>query len=125
MSDDWGPVHGWHRAVNERDTDEARRVAAPGIVLGGPKGTAAGVDVFVEWITRSGIRLVPVAWHPVDGRRVVVEQDATWPGNPAVPPDAPPVRTATLFTVDGGRVAAALRYDEGAEAALRAARDQP
>ncbi|NYI96849.1 hypothetical protein HNR12_003126 [Streptomonospora nanhaiensis] len=95
MAEDWAPVREWHRAVNARDLDTARRIAAPGIRVGGPKGAAAGVEVFTDWITRSGIRLEPVSWHPVGADRVVVEQDATWPGAPdAQARQAPPVRAA-------------------------------
>ncbi|WP_254904107.1 nuclear transport factor 2 family protein [Streptomonospora nanhaiensis] len=98
MAEDWAPVREWHRAVNARDLDTARRIAAPGIRVGGPKGAAAGVEVFTDWITRSGIRLEPVSWHPVGADRVVVEQEATWPGAPdAQARQAPPVRTATLY----------------------------
>ncbi|MDA0565850.1 nuclear transport factor 2 family protein [Streptomonospora sp. S1-112] len=110
--DDWSSVREWHRAVNERDLAAARR----------PKGAAEGVEVFTDWITRSGIHLEPVSWHPVARDRIVVEQDATWPDAPdAESRQAPPVRTATLFVLDGDRVAAALRYDDGLHAALRAA----
>ncbi|MUL42442.1 nuclear transport factor 2 family protein [Streptomonospora sp. PA3] len=121
MSDDRAAVRAWHRAVNDRDLDAAGRIAAPGIRVGGPKGRAEGVDVFLDWIAHAGIRLEPVAWHPVGPGRVVVEQDARWPDRPDADTGGQPVRTATLFTVDGGRVVEALRFDDGVGAALRAA----
>lgn len=119
-----GLVEEWHRAVNERDADAARRIAAPDIEVGGPKGGARGIGVLLDWIDRAGIRLDAVAWHPVSPGVLVVEQDARWPGRADTGPAAPAVRTATLFTVAGGRITAALRHDDGLNAALAAARDR-
>lgn len=119
-TEDWAPVREWHRAVNDADTDAAWAVCADGIVMGGPKGEVAGVASLIDWIGRSGIRLDPVAWHPVDESTVVVEQDATWPGHPETAPGTAPARVATLFRTDGDRVTAALRFD-GVHTALAAA----
>lgn len=120
MDEDWAPVREWHRAVNHRDIGAARAVAMDGIVMAGPKGEAVGVASLVAWIESAGIHLDPVSWHPVDDETVVVEQDATWPGNAAAQPEGPPLRVATLFRLDGGHVAAVLRFD-GLHAALAAA----
>lgn len=110
----------WHRAVNERDFDAARSVSADGILLGGPRGETTGITLLLDWIGHSGIRLTPVSWHPVDEETVVVEQDATWPGRPDAGSGSAPVRLATLFRVEDGRVTAVLRFD-GLDAALAAA----
>jgi hypothetical protein len=123
MAEDWAPVREWHRAVNDGDIDALRAVACADIVMGGPKGEAVGVATLLAWVEHAGIRLDPVSWHPVDEETVVVEQDATWPGNPATEPTEPgarPVRVATLFRLAGGYVAAALRFDD-LHAALSAA----
>ncbi|WP_017593100.1 hypothetical protein [Nocardiopsis potens] len=117
-------VEEWHRAVNERDGDAARRVAAPDIEVGGPQGGARGVGVLLDWIDRAGIRLDARAWHHVFPGVLVVEQDASWPGRADAGPSAPAVRTATLFTLAGDRITAALRHDDGLHAALEAARDR-
>lgn len=106
---DWVPVRAWHRAVNDRDIAAARSIVADDVVMGGPRGQVTGVDVFIEWIGHAGILLTPRSWHPINGETVVVEQDASWPGNPEA--DADPVRVATLFRLSGDRVTAALRFD--------------
>lgn len=55
---------------------------------------------------RSGIRFLPRSWHPISGRLMVVEEDATWPEIQA------PTRVATLLWVAGGKVSAALRLPD-------------
>lgn len=117
------PLDRWHRAVNARDLDEVRAVTASDVEVGGPRGTARGLDACVEWVGSSGIRLEPTRAHSVDGRHTVVAQDATWPGRPDHVPGTAPVATATLFEVRDGRVSRILRFDEGFEAALAAARE--
>jgi hypothetical protein len=118
--ENWLPVRAWHRVVNDRDIAAARAVVADDVVMGGPKGHATGVDVFLEWIGHAGIHLTPLSWHPINGETVVVEQDATWPENPETDADADPVRVATLFRLSGNRVTAALRF-ENLQDALAAA----
>jgi hypothetical protein len=84
-----------------------RETVSDPVVVTGPKGGGAiSADEFTEWVTRSGIHLQPVNWHPVAGGLAVVEQDATWPGAQH------PVRVATMFRVSGGRVSAALRFPD-------------
>lgn len=108
-------VTAWHEAVNGRDLNAARTAVSDPVVVHGPRGTgpidAAG---FADWIVRSGIRLDPRRRHLIDDRTVIVEQEATWPEAPD------PVRVATVFTVDDGRVSSVLRFpslDEAREAA--------
>jgi hypothetical protein len=108
---DWQAVHEWHRVVNERDLDAARHIVTDDVSIGGPKGQASGRDVFIDWIAHAGIRLVPVSWHPVTDTTIVVVQDATWPGRTDSDPAAAPIRLATLFRLEDGRIAAALRFD--------------
>jgi hypothetical protein len=115
-TEDWAPVHHWHRAVNDKNLIAARAVVAADIVMGGPKGESVGVEAFVEWIGHAGIHLEPISWHPVDDQTVVVEQNASWPSNPEADPAAGPVSVATLFQLDGERVKVALRFDELHEA---------
>jgi hypothetical protein len=110
--EDWAPVQEWHRVVNDKDIDAARAAVAEDVAIGGPKGEGTGVDVFIDWVEHAGIHLTPVSWHPVDDETIVVEQDATWPHNPHADPGADPGRVATLFRLQGDRVAAALRFDD-------------
>jgi hypothetical protein len=87
--------------------DHAHETVSDPIVVTGPKGSGAiSAGDYVDWVTRSGIRLQPVNWHPVAEGIAVVEQDATWPEAP----DA--VRVATVFRVSKGRVSAALRFPD-------------
>src|ERR671912_759899 len=91
----------WHDAVNTANLERAREVVSDPIVVTGPKGSGAiSADDFTEWVTRSGIRLQPVNWHPVAEGIAVVEQDATWPDA------SDPVRVTTMFRVSGERVSA-------------------
>lgn len=117
------PLDRWHTAVNTRDLDAVRALTAEDVEVGGPRGSARGIAVLLDWVGASGIRLEPTGVFPVDGRRTVVAQDATWPGRPDHVPGTAPVDTATLFEVHGGRVTRVLRFDEGVEAALAAARE--
>jgi hypothetical protein len=97
----------WHESVNGGDLERAARAVGDPIVVLGPKGAGPITpEQFAEWVTRSGITLVPRSWHPVSDRLMVVEQDAAWPGSTA------PTRVATVFRVAGGRVTAALRLPD-------------
>ncbi|MFT4037378.1 MAG: hypothetical protein QM692_04300 [Thermomicrobiales bacterium] len=104
-------LHQWHDAVNTANLEQARRVVSDPVVVNGPHGSGAiSATDFADWITRSGIRLQPVSWHPVAERIVVVEQDATWPEAPE------PARVATVFRLTGDHVSAALRFPDRAQA---------
>jgi hypothetical protein len=97
----------WHDAVNAADLRRVQETVSDPVVVTGPKGSGAiSADDFSDWVTRSGIRLLPVNWHPVAEGIAVVEQDATWPESPD------PVRVATMFRVSQGRISAALRFPD-------------
>ncbi|MET9710308.1 hypothetical protein ABZ644_01180 [Nocardiopsis alba] len=97
----------WHASVNDGDPKRAVDAVGDPIVVLGPKGAGAITpEQFSDWVERSGIRLVPRSWHPVGGRLMVVEQDATWPESKS------PTRVATVFRVANGRVTAALRLPD-------------
>lgn len=119
---DWPRIAAWHAAVNARDAEAAARLAAPDVRLGGPKGSAAGLDVLRAWVAEAGIRLVPLAWHPVPPGAVVVEERATWPHRADAEPDAAPVLVFTAYRLRDGRIAAVLRFDS-LDQALAAARE--
>ncbi|MVN87258.1 hypothetical protein GO986_10795 [Deinococcus sp. HMF7620] len=97
----------WHEVVGSGDLAAASEVVAPATVVLGPRGAATlSPAEFTGWIQRSGIRRVPLTWHPVSDRLMAVEQDATWPDSEA------PTRVETLFRVTNGRVSAALRLPD-------------
>lgn len=85
----------------------------------GPKGAGPITpEQFAEWVSRSGITLVPRSWRPVSEQLMVVEEDATWPDSEEV------TRVATVFRVADGKVTAALRLPD-LEGALELASKAP
>lgn len=100
-------INQWHKAVNAGDLENAAAAVSDPVVVLGPKGAGPITpDGFADWVTRSGIKLMPRSWHPISDRLMVVEQDATWPEN------TKPTRVATVFRVRGDRVSAALRLPD-------------
>jgi hypothetical protein len=107
-------INAWHDAVNRRDLDAARAAVTDPVDVSGPRGAGpVAAAEFAGWITRSGITLRPVSWHPAGPDSMVVEQEASWDGGS-------PAHVATLFRVRGGLVAMAHRFDS-LDAALSAA----
>lgn len=106
-------INRWHDAVNTGDSAQTAGVVTDPIVVLGPKGAGPiSADEFADWVVRSGISLTARSWHPISERLMVVEQDATWPGNERS------TRVATVFRVTGDQVSASLRLPD-----LRAALD--
>lgn len=109
----------WHAAVNEGDRRRAAAAVGDPIVVLGPKGAGPITPAqFADWVDRSGIRLIPRSWHPISDSLMVVEEEASWPKNPAASSSSTPQRVATVFRVRNGRVTASLRLPD-----LRAALD--
>ncbi|MFB8766894.1 hypothetical protein VSQ78_04205 [Nocardiopsis alba] len=97
----------WHTSVNDGDLKRAANAVGDPIVVLGPKGVGPITpEQFADWVERSGIRMIPRSWHPIGGRLMVVEQDATWPESKS------PTRVATIFRVADGKVTAALRLPD-------------
>lgn len=97
----------WHAAVNAGDPCRSVEAVGDPIVVLGPKGAGPITpDEFVDWVKRSGVQLVPRSWHPISERLMVVEEEATWPG------DGASTRVATVFRVSDDRVTAALRLPD-------------
>ena len=108
-------IEEWHASVNAADAQRCAAVVGNPTIVLGPRGAGPITpDQFADWVKRSGIRLLPRAWHPVSDRLVVVEEDATWPDNHE------PTRVATVFRVAGAKVTAALRLPD-LESALKLA----
>ena len=100
-------INEWHEAVNSGDLCRSAAAVGDPVVVLGPKGAGPiSPDQFADWVERSGIRLVPRSWHPISGRLMVAEEDATWPENQT------PTRVATVFRVAGAKVTAALRLPD-------------
>jgi hypothetical protein len=100
-------INEWHASVNAGDLARSAEVVGDPIVVQGPKGAGPiSPAEFAEWVERSGIKLIPKSWHPVSGRLMVVEQEASWAGG------GDPSRVATVFRVSGEKVTAALRLPD-------------
>src|SRR5947208_1743536 len=99
-------VRDWHDALNRGDVEQLIALSTEEIEVGGPRGRNSGpaAELLPEWFARAGVRMVP---RQIFGRdnAMVVEQDATWPGA-----DAQTV--ASVFKVEGGRVASVVRYPD-------------
>ena len=103
-------IESWHRAVNASDAAAAGALCADDVEVGGPRGAARGRAVVVEWVDRAGVRLEPVRWF-CGASGAVVEQDARW-ADAATGALSEPVRLATAFGVDGGRITRVLRHPD-------------
>jgi ketosteroid isomerase-like protein len=104
-------VMAWHRAVNAGDPDEMTRWVSPDVEVAGPRGTAHGITMVKDWITRSGIRLEPrQVYHR--GDKVIVQQAARWP-DPDQGDDAltPPVSAFTAFQIRDRQITRIARTD--------------
>jgi hypothetical protein len=100
-------VDEWHASVNSGDPGRSASAVGDPVVVLGPRGAGRITpEEFADWVGRSGIRLIPRAWHAVGDRLVVVEEDASWPASDG------PTRVATVFRVAGGKVTASLRLPD-------------
>ncbi|HET6319632.1 MAG TPA: nuclear transport factor 2 family protein [Chloroflexota bacterium] len=106
----------WHDAVNAQDVERLVALSAENVEVGGPRGAGRGSALLREWFARAGVRLEPGRVFARENR-VVVEQDATWPGQP-------PQIVASAFEVHDGRVSRVIRYAALTEALEAAALDE-
>jgi hypothetical protein len=98
-------VLAWHEALNAGAVDRVVALSCEDIEVGGPRGSGRGVQLLEEWLGRSGIHLHPI--RMIDGGdRVIVEQDAIWPGDEQVH------RLASVFRIQGSQITSVLRYPD-------------
>ena len=103
---DIGVVLAWHDAINLRDEAAVRRLTTEDVGMAGPRssdGGRNGQDMLVDWMHRSGIRLV-VRSHHVGNGSIVVEEDASWDNDPQIH------RVATVFRVSDGLISKISRH---------------
>jgi uncharacterized protein YbjT (DUF2867 family) len=112
-------VTAWHDALNNDDVERLVALSHPDVEVGGPRGSAHGVQILREWVDRANIRLEPGCTFGEAGT-VVVEQAAEWQS--AEPGGIKTV--ATVFVVSDGLVTSVVRYPDLASA-LRAANLDP
>ncbi len=103
-------IEAWHAAVNAGDGAAAGALCTDDVQVDGPRGAGRGRDLLVGWVGHAGVRLEPRRWFCGSGG-AVVEQDACWIDGATGEPTAP-VRVATAFAVDDGRISRVLRHGE-------------
>jgi hypothetical protein len=101
-------VLAWHEALNAGDTDRMVALCSDDVEVGGPRGSGQGHQLLREWFARAGISLAAERLYHQPGC-VVAEQRAVWP-------ETKPAIVATVFSVDGGRIASIVRHDGLGEA---------
>jgi hypothetical protein len=107
-------VEDWHAAVNGGDAARAGDLCTSDVEVGGPRGSGFGRELILDWVGRAGIRMEPVRWFCGPGG-AVVEQDARWL-DIHTGELGEPVRLATAFVVENGRVSRVLRHPDAAGA---------
>jgi ketosteroid isomerase-like protein len=107
-------VRAFERAVGAGDVAAAAALVTDDVEVGGPRGSARGLEVFRGWVAGSGIRLETVRFF-ARGDVAVAVQAARWRGDDAVH------EVATEFAERDGRICRVVRHDDGVERALAAA----
>jgi hypothetical protein len=108
-------VRAFERAVSAADVAAAVSLVTEDVEVGGPRGSARGLEVFRGWVSGSGIDLQTVRFFG-RGDVAVAAQAARWLGDDAVH------EVVTEFAERGGRICRVVRHDDGLERALEAAR---
>jgi len=106
-------VRAFERAVNAGDVEAAVSLVTDDVEVGGPRGSATGLEVFRGWVAGSGIELETVRFFG-RGDVAVAVQAARWRGDDAVH------EVATEFAERDGRISRVVRHDDGLEGALAA-----
>ena len=107
-------IRDWHAALAAGDVDRVLALSADDIRIRGPRGDAVGHTALRQWAKRSGIKLSPIAWHPIPSG-YIVEAEARWStsvsdGDPSILGE-PALQVATVFEVSDGRVRQVARFD--------------
>lgn len=110
-------VLAWHEALNDGDLDRLLSLSAEDVEVGGPRGSDRGAALLADWLGRAHIRMQPRRIFE-RGEVLVVEQSAAWLGADGAPGE--PQIVASVFRVEGDRVASVVRYSD-TESALQAA----
>ena len=111
-------VLAWHAALNAGDVDRLVALSTDDVEVGGPRGAGHGADLLREWFGRANVQLNPGRVF-ARGDMVVVEEAGRWRRDDDGS-FGEPQAVASVFRVEGGRVASVLRYPDG-PAALAAA----
>lgn len=113
MASTWEVVHEWHTVLNDGDVGQLTSLVREDVEVGGPRGTARGVQVLRDWFGRANITLTPTRYFSRD-EFVVVEEEGEW-----ISANSKQIVT-TAFVVTDGLIAHIMRYDN-LESALKEA----
>ena len=102
----------WHVAVNAGDADTAAGACTEDVALTdlANEGTSIGVDAMRQWVSTSGVRLMPRDAYDVPGG-IVVSQEVTYPGRADYDQSTAPVRVYTSFGLRDGSISSVRRFD--------------
>jgi hypothetical protein len=103
-------IEAWHTAVNAGDGTAAGALCTDDVQVGGPRGAGRGRELLVGWVGHA-VRLEPLRWF-CGGGGAVVEQHARWLDGDTGGGLTAPVRVATAFGVDSGRISRVLRHSD-------------
>jgi O-acetyl-ADP-ribose deacetylase len=101
----------WLDASNATDVDRITALSAPDIEIVGPRGTARGREMLIDWLGRAGARFETLGVSSED-EQVVVEQHGVWRSSDG----AGEARVACRFVVRRAQVQLVQRYDSLAQA---------
>jgi ketosteroid isomerase-like protein len=107
MRDAISIVRDWHGAVNAGDTELLAGLVSDNVEIGGPRGSAYGRDVLIDWVERTGIRMEPTDWYQ-RGETVIVCQQASWPTDDGTL--GIPQKVGSVFVVRDGCIESVVRY---------------
>jgi hypothetical protein len=108
-------VQHWQDAVNARDVQALMTCSDPNIEIVGPRGSAFGHDVLLQWLERAGLSLTPLRSF-CRNQTVVVSQHAVW--RSAESEIMGEADVASVFRVENGKVLYYARFDSLEEALL-------
>lgn len=93
----------WHVAVNAGDAETAASACTEDVVIAGSDGEAVGRDAMREWVSASGVRLMPRDSYDIPNG-IVVSQEATWPSSGGTDSAPTPERLFTAFGLRDGSI---------------------
>jgi hypothetical protein len=103
-------VQAWQEAVNAQDHERLLALSHPEIEIVGPRGTAHGHQILLEWLDRAGLRLTTLRLFARDGT-VVAAQRGVW-RSPETGTAMGGAEIASWFRVEGGKVVQYARFDQ-------------
>jgi hypothetical protein len=108
-------VESWQDAANRQDTQRLLKLSDPNIEIVGPRGSAHGHQILIEWLSRAGLTLETFRTFAKD-EVVIMAQHGTW-RSVETNEVMSKADVATVFHVADGQVTYLARYD-GLEEAL-------